>query len=164
MNRFQRFIIWFLSKINPKLPSNVHKTTGRASCVVCGKQLNDNIYQIYGIKKYFCRKHAKEYSDKPTTYQDVSVTRQKEEQEIENIDIRDVFDEPEKAKRTRPKLKGTCEYKDCGKKINDGIDAFYCKYCHKWHCGKPRLPEEHDCPNPKRPKGMTGSTASYSRK
>ncbi|MBU0461716.1 MAG: hypothetical protein KJ574_03965 [Nanoarchaeota archaeon] len=54
----------------------------------------------------------------------------------------------------RKKFLGFCEY--CKREVK-GVDVFYCKYCKKYHCAEHRLPEEHGCPSPKKPTGLTGS-------
>lgn len=61
---------------------------------------------------------------------------------------------PYKPKPSRPKYKGYCEH--CGHKA-ESLDVFYCKYCKQYHCAKDRLPEDHDCYNPRLPDEMKKS-------
>lgn len=53
---------------------------------------------------------------------------------------------PEKKKR----IPRGCQYPNCKKKLNF-ITTFHCPYCDKYHCDKHRLPENHECKNPKKP-------------
>ena len=43
------------------------------------------------------------------------------------------------------------------------VESFFCKYCENYHCKKHRLPEDHNCKNPKRPRGMTSGRVTYSK-
>lgn len=43
------------------------------------------------------------------------------------------------------------------------INGYHCPYCGNYHCQNHRLPEEHECSNPKKPFGFTGGTITYSK-
>jgi len=79
----------------------------------------------------------------------------KKEIKYENLSV---FDK--KPVSNRPPFNGYCNF--CNKKIG-GLDVYFCKYCNKYHCGEHRLPEEHNCANPSKPKSFTSSSISYSR-
>jgi hypothetical protein len=49
---------------------------------------------------------------------------------------------------------GICPYNKCKRKLNY-LNTFHCPYCHKYHCEKHRLPENHKCTgNPELPSYM----------
>ena len=50
----------------------------------------------------------------------------------------------------RKEFKGMCEY--CLESISNPVNKFYCSYCKKWYCPEHRVPESHECTNPKQPK------------
>jgi hypothetical protein len=57
------------------------------------------------------------------------------------------------SKKSKKPFEGYCDF--CNEKIKSSIiNAFYCKYCDEWHCNIHRLPENHECPNPKKPEGL----------
>ena len=150
---------WFLSIfIKPKLPEGVEKFEGNAICHSCGKRMKRNHYRINDGDYYYCRDCViQEWSNPPKV---INKKRSSKEPNIEIIKT-PCSKKLIRANIQRTKLKGECEF--CGERVSDGIDAFYCKYCRKWHCSEHRLPEQHNCKNPKTPKGMTGSVISYSR-
>ncbi|MBI5390640.1 hypothetical protein HZB02_04070 [Candidatus Woesearchaeota archaeon] len=68
--------------------------------------------------------------------------------------------------RCETRCKKGIHYKECHPQTNcvicgrepSLIKDFFCKYCGKWHCQNHRLPENHKCPNPKRPKDLIQTT------
>ena len=49
------------------------------------------------------------------------------------------------------------------KKEPSVVDLFECPYCGNFHCKKHRVPEEHGCPNPKKPRELTAGRIIYRR-
>ena len=57
-----------------------------------------------------------------------------------------------------------CRLRGCKNKLK-GL-TYQCPYCHKWFCEQHRLPEDHKCPSPRKPKEMKkgyGTKKTYSR-
>lgn len=46
-----------------------------------------------------------------------------------------------------------CQFKGCDEKIST-LTRYECPYCHKQFCERHRLPENHNCKNPKLPDYM----------
>jgi hypothetical protein len=148
------------------LDSIIAVSDGRATCKVCDKELDGNVYTIKGNRSYYCRKHAIELAHK--------IRQEPKHPSIKPTHETHPDYKPSKNKtQTKPVAKtyiyrinreypGHCEFHGCTNKPT-GLDVYHCRYCEKYHCPKHRIAEDHNCTGNLKSLEKKG-VASYSRR
>ena len=158
MNQFIKNIISSLIK-KFKLPDGVKIYDGTAHCHTCKDKVRRKHYRVNDGDQYYCREHAIEEKNRLDNQHNKKPKIQEKQKEFGTKGLDDLKIFKRTIKKVASKTKDKCNY--CKAKIKGLLDSYECQHCGKSHCTKHRLPEEHGCKNPKKPRGMTGSTIVY---
>ena len=167
-------IKWLKNFFYNKDDSKLTRSSGRASCAVCNKRLEDNIFTVPNDEYYYCKKHARERLRGLHTPPDKQKLLSSESKNncyvcekcnrklpVWGNDFRFCskcgnfycikdFDnhkcKPKQSQIISTKIK-TTHSNNCHycKKDLNLINRFSCKYCERWFCDEHRLPENHQC-------------------
>ena len=180
-------IKWIKKFFHNEDNSKLKRLNGRASCAVCNKKLEDNIFVVPNDEYFYCKKHARERLHGLVVIHNKKIPSSGSENyyvckecnrelpvsgknfefcsKCRNFYCIEHFDDHQCIQHGRIMINTTnsneCHY--CKKELNP-LNRFSCKYCGKWFCDEHRLPENHKCNGKVKNPHKDAGVIKYSRR